>query len=61
MSDGIDFDGELGEILSNIDTALDSYSPKPNRGPYQIDDAQLRRELQSAIGKLREHGYLTSQ
>jgi hypothetical protein len=52
------FDGPPASALSNIDTAMDSFSPDPERGAHQIDEAQLRSELNQAIEQLRKLGYL---
>jgi hypothetical protein len=58
MDLGETFDGPPAEFLSNIDTAMDSYSPGPDRGSHQIDELQLRAEVAAAIDKLRQLGYL---
>ena len=57
MNEGEAFDGPAGAALSNIDTALDSYSPERDRDSRQIDDQTLRRELEAAFDKLRDLGY----
>jgi len=61
MGKGEMFDGPAASTLSNIDTALDSFSPAPDRGDHQIDEAQLRKELGAAIEQLRKLGYLAEQ
>jgi hypothetical protein len=61
METGEMFDGPPANAISNIDTAMDSFSPDPERGGHQIDEAQLRKELAEAIGRLRELGYLTEE
>lgn len=58
MELGETFDGPAGEFLSNIDTAMDSFSPDADRGSHQIDEAQLKAELEVAIQRLRSLGYL---
>ena len=58
MGKGEMFDGPAASTLSNIDTAMDSFSPAPDRGDHQIDEAQLRKELGAAIEQLRKLGYL---
>lgn len=45
-------------FLSNIDTAMDVFSPNDDRTDYQIDEAQLRREIAEAVAGLRGLGYL---
>ena len=57
MNEGEQFEGPVGSALSNIDTAMDAYSPDPDRGPDQIDDRRLRQELELAFEKLRGLGY----
>jgi hypothetical protein len=61
MDLGETFDGPPGSLLSNIDTAMDSFSPDAERGAHQIDEAQLRRELSDAIAGLKQLGYLTDE
>ena len=56
MDAGEVFDAPAGTYLSNIDTAMDSFSPEPDRDPDQIDEAQLRFEVEVAIARLRELG-----
>lgn len=46
MNEGEIFDGPASSLLSNIDTAMDSFSPDSDRHDRQIDEAQLRAELQ---------------
>jgi hypothetical protein len=58
MSSGEMFDGPPSELLSNIDTAMDSYNPDPDPEFHQINETQLRKELEQAITGLRELGYL---
>jgi len=58
MNEGETFDGPPGEYLSNIDTAMDAFSPDADPDWHQIDEAQLRRELEAAIGNLKRIGYL---
>jgi hypothetical protein len=59
MKRGEMFDGPPASALSNIDTAMDSFKPDPDRGWHQIDETQLRKELGEAIERLRKLGYLT--
>ena len=59
MNAGEMFDGPPSELLSNIDTAMDSYNPDPDLELDQIDEAQLRMELEQAIAGLKRLGYLT--
>lgn len=56
MDEGEVFGGPAGPYLSNIDTAMDSFSPDPDRDPDQIDEGQLRSEVEAAIAHLRELG-----
>lgn len=56
MERGTSFEGPPSQILSNIDTAMDSYAPDPT--PFDIDEGQLRMELMEAIGALRSTGFL---
>jgi hypothetical protein len=58
MDEGEAFDGPASEYLSNIDTAMDSFSPKADRGWHQIDEAQLRSELETALDGIRRSGLL---
>jgi len=58
MDEGETFDGPPGKYLSNIDTAMDSFTPAADRDSHQIDEAQLRVELDAAIGALKKIGYL---
>jgi hypothetical protein len=55
---GEQFAGHGADLLSQIDTAMDSFSPDPDRGPDQIDEDQLRQEVGAAIGGLRKIGLL---
>ena len=56
MGEGEAFDGPAGPILSNIDTAMDAFSPEPDRDPDQIDEAQLRSEVEAALARLKALG-----
>ena len=58
MDSGETFDGPAADYLSNIDTAMDVFSPDEGRDGYQIDEAQLRTELTEAMRNLRRLGYL---
>jgi hypothetical protein len=58
MDEGEMFDGPPSQYLSNIDTAMDAFSPDADRGSHQIAEAQLRAELEAAIGNLKRIGYL---
>jgi hypothetical protein len=46
------FEGAFGEIMSRADTAIDSYRPE-DRADFEIDELQLRTELNSAIEQLK--------
>ena len=59
MNAGEMFDGPPSELLSNIDTAMDGYNPDPDPELQQIDEAQLRKEIEQAIAGLKRLGYLT--
>jgi hypothetical protein len=37
---------------------MDSFSPDPDRSPDQIDELQLRAQLQTAVSGLRDRGLL---
>lgn len=58
MDGGEMFDGPAASFLSNIDTAMDSFSPDSDRDPHQIDEAQLRAEVEGALSSLRKLGYV---
>lgn len=58
MDGGESFDGPAAPYLSNIDTAMDVFSPDEQRADFQIDEAQLRAELTEAVSSLRRLGYL---
>ena len=58
MDGGELFDGPPAQFLSNIDTAMDSFSLDPDRSPDEIDEAQLRSEVEAAILSLRRLGYV---
>jgi hypothetical protein len=45
------FTGEFGRLSSRVDTAVAVYSPAP-RESYQIDEAELRRELEPTVRQL---------
>jgi hypothetical protein len=58
---------ELGDVpvgpgwifLSNIDTAMDVFNPDPGRDPDdEIDEMQLRTEVEAALLGLRSLGLL---
>ena len=53
MEQGQMFDGERATFLSNMDTAMDSFSPDPTRHSYQINRSQLKAELEAAIKGLQ--------
>lgn len=61
MNAGEMFDGPPSELLSNIDTAMDSYNPDPDPEFDQIDETQLRKEIEQAIAGLKRLGYLTDE
>jgi Bacterial self-protective colicin-like immunity len=46
------FDGVFGEIMSSVDTAVDSYRAD-DRADFEIDEQQLRQELLTAMENLR--------
>jgi hypothetical protein len=58
MDGGEVFDGPAWEHLSNIDTAMDAYSPDADRNSDQIDELQLRGEVEVAITALRRIGMI---
>ena len=45
------FTGEFGQLSSRVDTAVAAYSPPP-REKHQIDEAELRRELEPTVRRL---------
>ena len=45
-------------FLSNLDTAMDVFSPDDDRDDLQIDEAQLRAEIADAVAGLRRLGFL---
>jgi hypothetical protein len=49
---------EVSKILSNVDTALDVFSPERDRAPFQTGETQLRAELERAVSRLQALGYL---
>jgi hypothetical protein len=61
MDQGEMFEGPPSAYLSNIDTAMDAFSPDADRDSFDIDGDQLRAELQTAIVELRTLGYLTGE
>jgi hypothetical protein len=61
LNSGEMLDGPASEFLSNIDTAMDSYNPDPDPEFHQIDEVQLRRELDQAIASLKKLGYLVEE
>ena len=56
IDEGASFEGPGWKFLSDIDVAIDSFSPDDDRTPYQIDEAQLRSEVTAAIGGLQALG-----
>lgn len=56
MDEGASFEGPGWTFLSDIDVAMDSFSPDDHRTPYQIDEDQLRSEVTTAIEGLRALG-----
>ena len=55
--------GDMGagpgwELFSNIDTAMEAFSPDADRPPLDIDESQLRAELEAAISSLRSLGVI---
>lgn len=58
MEEGASLDGFGWELISNIDAAMDVFSPRPDRDPDEIDERQLRLELLAAVQGLRELGLL---
>lgn len=56
--EGYAFEPEAASLLGLIDVAMDAFSPDPDRGPDQIDEAQLRAELEPPLKRLQELGYL---
>jgi hypothetical protein len=47
------FVGRFARLSSNIDTALNIYSPEPSL-PYELDEAALRRDLEAVVRELQE-------
>ena len=58
MDEGEIFDGPPARFLSNIDTAMDAFSPDPDRSPDEIDARQLQSEVEIALAHLRDLGYV---
>lgn len=58
MDSGHSFEGLGADVVSNVDTAMDVFSPDPDRHGGQIDEDELRRELRQAIGRLQRMGLL---
>jgi hypothetical protein len=58
MDSGHSFEGIGAETVSNVDTAMDVFSPDDDRHSGQIDEGELRVELTQAINALREIGLL---
>jgi hypothetical protein len=56
LNEGLWFRGDVGVVMSHIDVALDLFNADPDRIPDQIDEAQLRIELESAIDELMRLG-----
>lgn len=57
MKNGESFGGPGAEWLSNIDAAMDAYSTDPDPAPFEIDEQQLRREVQAAVDQLIRAGH----
>ncbi len=47
------FVGRFARLSSNIDTALNVYSPQP-RLPYELDETALRQDLEPVVRELQE-------
>jgi hypothetical protein len=45
--------GRFARLSSNIDTALNIYSRVPSL-PYELDEAALRRDLETVVRELQE-------
>jgi hypothetical protein len=50
------FTGPFGQIMSSMDTAVDSYSADADRGAHQIDERRLREESEAVMTHLRRSG-----
>lgn len=50
------FLGTFGQIMSAMDTAVDSYSDAPDRADYELSDEQLRDEAEVVVANLRAAG-----
>jgi RHS repeat-associated protein len=50
------FTGPFGQIMSSMDTAVDSYSADADRGAHQIDERRLREESEAVMTQLRRSG-----
>lgn len=61
MDSGHQYEGEVAQFMSNIDTAMDVFSPHPDPHYYQIDEKGLRQEVGAALDGLRQIGYLSSE
>ncbi|MGI8549823.1 MAG: hypothetical protein ACR2PL_03340 [Dehalococcoidia bacterium] len=48
--------GDVGSVMSTIDTAVDSFSPEPDPHFHEIDEAELRCELTRALESLEALG-----
>ena len=57
MDGGEVFGGPGANWLSNIDVATDAFSPDPDRTWFEIDEAQLKRELSAAVQHLIAEGH----
>jgi hypothetical protein len=58
MNGGETFEGPGSDLFSNIDIALDAFNPDLARPPFEIDEPQLRAELEVAISSLRTLGLI---
>jgi hypothetical protein len=61
MDAGHQYSGAVAEFMSNIDTAMDVFSPNPDPHYSQIDEKGLRQEVGAALDGLRKVGYLPTE
>jgi hypothetical protein len=47
------FAGRFARLSSDIDTALNVYSPEPSE-PHELDETTLRRDLEPVVRELEE-------
>jgi hypothetical protein len=47
------FAGRFGELMDPVDSAMDVYNADPDRADDQIDETQLREELERVVAGIR--------